>query len=48
MHAEIDELQASIAKLTEELSHLTKASAELDATMTQATTIRQEGKAENH
>ena len=33
MHAEIDELQASIAKLTEEISELTKAIAELDAAM---------------
>eukprot|EP00418_Pyrodinium_bahamense_P008885 CAMPEP_0179126276 /NCGR_PEP_ID=MMETSP0796-20121207/59766_1 /TAXON_ID=73915 /ORGANISM="Pyrodinium bahamense, Strain pbaha01" /LENGTH=651 /DNA_ID=CAMNT_0020825021 /DNA_START=126 /DNA_END=2081 /DNA_ORIENTATION=- len=47
LHAEIDELEASIAKLTEEISELTKAVADLDAAMAKATTIRQEEKATN-
>merc|ERR1719464_806367 len=47
LHAEIDQLQASIAKLTEEISDLTKAVAELDEAMSKATKLRQEEKAEN-
>merc|ERR1711933_512894 len=47
LHAEIDQLEASIAKLTEDISDLTKAGAELDAAMAKATTIRQEEKATN-
>merc|ERR1719217_250970 len=47
LHAEIDELDASIAKLTEDISELTKAVAELDAAMAKATEIRQEEKATN-
>merc|ERR1711876_66649 len=46
-HAEIDQLEASIAKLTEDISDLTKAVAELDAAMAKATTIRQEEKTTN-
>merc|ERR1719160_2109346 len=45
--AEIDELQATIATLTEEISELTKAVAELDAAMAKATKIREEEKAKN-
>merc|ERR1719330_949605 len=47
LHAEIDQLEASIAKLTEEISDLTKAVADLDADMAKATKLRQEEKAEN-
>jgi len=46
-HAEIDQSEASVAKLTEEISDLTKAVAELDAAMEKATTIRQEEKEKN-
>merc|ERR1712137_978203 len=46
-HAEIDELEASIAKLTEEIAELTDAVAKLDAAMAEATKIRQEEKATN-
>merc|ERR1712060_403735 len=42
LHAEIDELDASIAKLAEDISGLTKAVAELDAAMAKATSMRQE------
>merc|ERR1719331_56353 len=45
--AEMDELQASVAKLTEEVTELTKAVAELDAAMAKATKLRQEEKAKN-
>merc|ERR1712051_965943 len=47
LHAEIDQLEASIAKLTEDISDLTKAVAELDAAMAKATTLRQEEKKTN-
>ena len=47
MHAEIDQLEASIAKLTEDIGELTKAVAELDAAMAKATSLRQEEKATN-
>jgi len=47
LHAEIDELEASIAKLTEDISELTKAVAALDAAMAEATKLRQEEKAKN-
>jgi len=47
LHAEIDELEASIAKLTEDISDLTTAVAELDAAMAKATKLRQEEKATN-
>merc|ERR1712226_1724425 len=39
--------EASISKLTEELSELAKAVADLDAAMAKATEIRQDEKAEN-
>lgn len=42
LHAEIVQLETSIAQLTEDNSDLTKAVAELDATMAKATTLRQE------
>ena len=47
LHAEIDQLKASIAKLTEEIGELTKAVAEFDAAMAKATKMRQEEKMEN-
>jgi len=47
LHAESDELEASIAKLTEEIAELTQGVADLDATMAKATSIRQEEKATN-
>merc|ERR1712203_1113928 len=47
LHAEIDELEASIAKLTEDIGELTKAVAQLDAAMAEATKLRQEEKAKN-
>merc|ERR1719191_2539731 len=47
LHAEIDELEASIAKLTEEGEAVTKAIAELDAAIAKATAIRSEEKAKN-
>merc|ERR1712139_686031 len=47
LHAEIDELEASIAKLTEDIKDLTQAVAELDAAMAKATQLRQEEKAKN-
>merc|ERR1711966_110394 len=42
LHSEIDELEASLAKLTEDITDLTKSVAELDAAMKKATTLRQE------
>ena len=45
--AEIYELEASNAKLTEEITELTKAVAELDAADTKATSVREEEKASN-
>jgi len=47
LHAEIDQLEASIAKLTEDISDLTKAVAELDAAMATATKLRREEKQKN-
>jgi chromosome segregation ATPase len=47
LHAEIDQLEASIAKLTEDISELTKAVSELDAAMSTATKLRTEEKAKN-
>merc|ERR1712039_973493 len=45
LHAEIDELEASIAKLSEDLRELTNAVADLDAAMAKATKLRQQEKA---
>merc|ERR1711972_764496 len=42
-----DQLEASISKLTEDITELTKAVADLDAAMAKATEIRQEEKTEN-
>merc|ERR1719231_1224240 len=47
MHANIDELEASIAKLTEDIAELTKAVSELDAAMAKATSLRNEEKTKN-
>merc|ERR1712203_400041 len=47
LHAEIDQLETSIAKLTEDIEELTKAVAALDAAMAEATKLRQEEKAKN-
>merc|ERR1719287_178725 len=47
LHAEIDMLTASIAKLGEDLAALTKAVAELDAAMSEATELRNKEKAKN-
>eukprot|EP00421_Protoceratium_reticulatum_P019283 CAMPEP_0168376850 /NCGR_PEP_ID=MMETSP0228-20121227/10528_1 /TAXON_ID=133427 /ORGANISM="Protoceratium reticulatum, Strain CCCM 535 (=CCMP 1889)" /LENGTH=685 /DNA_ID=CAMNT_0008389839 /DNA_START=55 /DNA_END=2112 /DNA_ORIENTATION=- len=47
LHAEIDQLEASIAKLTEDIATLTKAVAELDQAMATATKLRQEERAAN-
>merc|ERR1719436_293453 len=47
LHAEIDELQASVAKLTEDLAATHKAVSELDTAMAKATTIRMDEKAKN-
>jgi DNA repair exonuclease SbcCD ATPase subunit len=47
LHAEIDELEASIAKLTEEITDSTKAVAELDAAVAKATSVREEEKSKN-
>jgi hypothetical protein len=47
LHAEIDELEASVAKLTEEISGLTAAVAQLDADMAEATQLRVEEKKAN-
>merc|ERR1719238_2707649 len=47
LHAEIDELEASTAKLTEEIVELTQAVAGLDAAVAKATKIREEEKAKN-
>merc|ERR1719336_1639613 len=46
-HAEIDELEASISKLAEDITALTAAVADLDAAMAKATKFRQKEKAEN-
>merc|ERR1712060_926756 len=47
LHAEIDQLEASIAKLAEDITELTAAVAALDEAMAKATKLRQEEKAEN-
>jgi len=47
LHAESDELEASIAKLTADVADLTVAVASLDAAMAESTTMRQEEKATN-
>merc|ERR1719389_1378911 len=47
LHAEIDELEASIAKMTEEITELQKAIAELDAAVKEATEMREAEKAKN-
>merc|ERR1712051_779101 len=47
LHAEIDQLEASIAKLTEDIGDLTTAVAELDDKMAKATKLREEEKATN-
>merc|ERR1719413_234321 len=47
LHAEIDQLEASVAKLTEDISEQTQAVAKLDADMAEATKLRQEEKATN-
>merc|ERR1719181_419821 len=47
LHAEIDELESSLAKLSEDITDLTKAVGELDAAMDKATKLRQEEKATN-
>jgi cell division septum initiation protein DivIVA len=47
LHANIDELEASIAKLTEDLRTLAEEVAELTAAMAKATKLRQEEKAKN-
>jgi hypothetical protein len=47
LHAEIDQLQASIAKLTEDVSTLSKEVADLDAAMAKATELRTAEKATN-
>ena len=40
--AEIDELEASIAKLTDEITMLTKQVSDLDTAMAEATKLREE------
>merc|ERR1719487_435612 len=47
LHAQIDELEASIAKMTEEITGLQKAIADLDKAVKEATEIRQQEKAKN-
>jgi len=47
LHAEIDELQASISMITEQLTELSQAVAELDAAVAKATGIREAEKAKN-
>merc|ERR1719181_2527567 len=47
LHAEIDELEASIAKLTEDMSDASTAIAELDAAMAKATELRTAEKEKN-
>jgi len=47
LHAEADELEASIAKLAEELTELATAVAELDRAMAEATGLRMEEKKTN-
>jgi len=47
LHAQKDELEASIAKLTEDIAELTQAIADLDAAMAKYTGLRNEEKAKN-
>merc|ERR1719456_157731 len=47
LHAEIDELTASVASLTEEITELTKAVSELDAAVAKATSERTSEKEKN-
>jgi len=47
LHADIDELEASLAKLAEEITDLTKAVSELDSAMAKATKLRTEEKEKN-
>lgn len=47
LHAEIDQLEASVAKLAEDIADHTKSVAALDAAMSEATDIRQKEKATN-
>merc|ERR1719161_256520 len=47
LHAQIDELEASIASLAADVERVSKAIAELDAAMAKATAIRSEEKAKN-
>jgi len=47
LHAQKDELEASIAKLTEDIAELAQAIADLDAAMAKYTSLRNEEKAKN-
>merc|ERR1719506_3045586 len=47
LHADIDQLEASLAKLSEDITDLTKAVAELDAAMAKATQLRTDEKRKN-
>merc|ERR1711865_1334344 len=47
LHAQKDELEASIAKLTEDIATLTQSVADLDAAMAKNTALRNEEKAKN-
>ena len=47
LHAEIDQLEASVANLASEIADLSAAVAELDAALAEATTIRNNEKAKN-
>jgi len=47
LHAEVDELHASIAKVTEEITDLSKSTAEIDAKIAEQTKLRGEEKAQN-
>merc|ERR1719409_1151730 len=47
LHAEIDQLGASIGKLTEEMTELTQGIADIDAAVAKATKIRDAEKAKN-
>merc|ERR1712232_961551 len=47
LHAEIDQLQASIAKLNEDIGELSGSVAKLDSAMSEATTLRQDEKSKN-
>merc|ERR1719247_25164 len=47
LHAEIDELTASVTQIDEEINELTKAVADLDAAVMKATEIREQEKAKN-